>query len=403
MLAWNTQPAIAWGEKAIRLAEELNENETLAHALSNVGAALMMFPEHLERSQELLHRALDLALRERLEEAARVYVLLATGWCEMYGFAVADPVLEEGIAYSAEHDLDTHTNYLRAWRGVSLFYRGQWSAAVEQETAVLRQPRLGPTSRIVALAVLGRVHVRQGNASATELLDEALDLAERTGELQRLCPVRAARAEQAWLAGDLDRVRAEAESIYDVALLSQHRWYIGQLAYWLWQAGALDCVPEHAFEPFVLQIEGNWRKAAAAWRSLGCLYEAAWALAESNSEPELRYAHAEFVRLGAVPAAAIVTKRLRAIGVERLPRGPRPTTQANPFQLTSREMEVLALLVEGRRTQDIAETLFLSPRTVGHHITAILAKLQVHSRDEAARKAEQLGIVSQPGNILTAN
>jgi DNA-binding CsgD family transcriptional regulator len=58
-------------------------------------------------------------------------------------------------------------------------------------------------------------------------------------------------------------------------------------------------------------------------------------------------------------------------------------------------MEVLALLVQGRRTQDIADSLFLSPRTVGHHITAILAKLHVNSRDEAARKAELMGIVSQ--------
>ena len=92
---------------------------------------------------------------------------------------------------------------------------------------------------------------------------------------------------------------------------------------------------------------------------------------------------------------AVVTGKLRALGATALPRGPRPTTQTNPFQLTGREMEVLGLLVQGRRTQDIADTLFLSPRTAGHHITAILAKLDVHSRDEAARKAVQLGIVTQ--------
>jgi DNA-binding CsgD family transcriptional regulator len=242
--------------------------------------------------------------------------------------------------------------------------------------------------------VLGRVRVRTGDPASSDLLDEALELAERTGELQRLCPVRTARAEAAWLDGDLERTRKEAESIYDLALQSGHRWYIGQLAYWLRRAGALGCVPSNAFEPYVLQIEGNWRRAAARWRELGCPYEAAWALADSESESELRYAHAEFIRLGASRAAAIATKRLRAIGAERLPRGPRPTTQTNPFQLTSREMEVLALLVQGRRTQDIADTLFLSPRTVGHHITAILAKLEVHSRDEAARKAVLLGIAS---------
>ena len=88
----------------------------------------------------------------------------------------------------------------------------------------------------------------------------------------------------------------------------------------------------------------------------------------------------------------MVTRKLRALGATALPRGPRPATQTNPFQMTSREMEVLALLVQGRRTQEIADALFLSPRTVGHHITAILSKLEVHSRDEAARKAVQLGI-----------
>jgi DNA-binding CsgD family transcriptional regulator/tetratricopeptide (TPR) repeat protein len=404
MLAWDTGPAIAWGDKAIRLAEELNEYETLSHALANVGAALMMFPEHLERSQALLDRALELALRENMEEhAARVSILISTGRCEMYSFAVADQALAEGIAYAAEHDLDTYLNYQRAWRGLSLFYRGHWAAAAEQETEVLRQPRLGPPTRIVALAVLGRVHVRQGSSAATGLLDEALELAAGTDELQRLCPVRTALAEQAWLAGNLDRVRAEAESIYDMALLSKHRWYIGQLAYWLWRAGALECVPDDAFEPYVLQIEGNWREAAAAWRSLGCPYEAAWALVDSDSEPELRYAHAEFLRLGAAPAAAIALRRLRELGVERLPRGPRPSTQANPFQLTSRELEVLALIVQGQRTQDIADALFLSPRTVSHHITAILAKLHVHSRDQAARKAEQLGILSQSGYLPSPN
>jgi DNA-binding CsgD family transcriptional regulator len=135
---------------------------------------------------------------------------------------------------------------------------------------------------------------------------------------------------------------------------------------------------------------------------LACPYEAAVALADSDDEAALRYAFAEFARLGAQPMMAMVTRKLRALGATILPRGPRPATQTNPFQLTSREMEVLRLLVQGRRTQEIADSLFLSPRTAGHHITAILAKLDVHSRDEAARKAVQLGIVAQPGLMLAS-
>ncbi len=404
MLAWDTGPAIEWGERAVRLAEELDERQTLAHALSNVGGALMMFPDQLDRADEMLRRALDICRGENLEEdASRAYALLATGRSEMYRFEVTDPVLEEGIAYVAERDIDAFHNYLCAWRGASSLYQGRWAEATEQALDVLRRPRLAPISRIVALSVLGRVRVRQGDPSAAELLDEALELATGTGELQRLCPVRTARAERAWLAGDLDAVRAEAMSIYEAALRSGHRWYIGQLAYWLWRADALERIPEPAFEPFVLQIEGKWREAAAAWRPRRCPYETAWALADSGSEPELRYAHAEFVRLGAVPAASIVTQRLRALGVDRLPRGPRPSTMANPYRLTSRELAVLQLIAQRKRTKEISEELFLSPRTVGHHISSILAKLDVRTRDEAAWKAVELGIVSQSGHLLSPN
>jgi DNA-binding CsgD family transcriptional regulator/tetratricopeptide (TPR) repeat protein len=395
MLAWDAPAAVEWGERAITLAEALGERETLAHALANVGAAFFLIGK-VPEGVALVERSLAIAKEDGLEEdAARAYTLLSTGRCEMYAFADTDPWLDEGIAYCSERDIDTYTNYLSAWRGVSRLYQGQWPAAVEQANAVLRQERLAPISRIVALAVLGRVAVRTGDLPTRDLLDEALELAERTGELQRLCPVRTARAEAAWLAGDRERTQQEAASIYEMVLRSGHQWYIGQLAFWLWRAEALPEIPTGAFEPYVLQIEGNWRKAAAAWRVLGCPYEAAWALVDSNSEAELRYAYAEFARLGAHPAAAIVTQRLRALGAERLPRGPRASTQTNPFRLTGRELEVLALLVRGFRTQDIADSLFLSPRTVGHHITAILGKLQVHSREEAVRKALAFDIVSQ--------
>jgi DNA-binding CsgD family transcriptional regulator/predicted ATPase len=402
MLAWDAPAAISWGHKAIELAERLGERETLAHALANVGASHFLLDDG-KLGLSLVQRSLEISKADNLEEqTARAYAVLSTGPTELYDFANTDPWLDEGIAYCVERDIDTYAYYLRAWRGVSLLYQAKFAAAAEEAGAVLRYD-LPPTTRIVAMAALGRVRVRTGTAGANELLDEALVLAEQTNELQRLSPVRAGRAESAWLSGDLERTWLEVEPIYERVLQSGHRWYIGQFAYWLWRAGALETAPASAFEPFALQIEGKWREAAAVWRARGCPYEAAWALADSNSEPELRYAHAEFARLGAQPAAAMVTQRLRALGAERLPRGPRPTTQANPFQLTGREMDVLALIVQGRRTREIADALFLSQRTVGHHITAILAKLEVHTRDEAARKAVQLEIVARPDVPPTVN
>jgi DNA-binding CsgD family transcriptional regulator len=329
------------------------------------------------------------------DHASRIYANLGSSLCFRYLFPEADAVLVEGIAYCADRDLDFYRSYLLSWRAWSLKHQGQWRAASEIAQELLTHPTRSAISRVVALTVQGGIYTRQGDPRGGALLDEALAIALQTGEAQRLSPVRAVRAEAAWLRGDLDQVRAEIHADFDLIALTKGPWLISELAFWLWRANDLERRPEHIFEPFDLQILGNWKRAAAQWRELACPYEAAVALADSDDEAALRYAFAELSRLGAQPMMAMVTGKLRALGANAPPRGPRPTTQANPFQLTSREMEVLELIVQGRRTQDIGESLFLSPRTVGHHITAILAKLQVSSRHDAARKAVQLGIVNE--------
>ena len=79
-------------------------------------------------------------------------------------------------------------------------------------------------------------------------------------------------------------------------------------------------------------------------------------------------------------------------GVRDLPRGPRPTTRANEAELTTRELDVLALVAEGLRNAEIAERLFVSRRTVDHHVSAILRKLEAGSRGEAVAAANRLGL-----------
>jgi DNA-binding NarL/FixJ family response regulator len=83
---------------------------------------------------------------------------------------------------------------------------------------------------------------------------------------------------------------------------------------------------------------------------------------------------------------------MREAGVRGLARGPRATTSANPAGLTARELQILGLLADGLSNADIARRLVRSEKTVDHHISAILRKLDVRSRSEAVAVARRTGV-----------
>jgi DNA-binding NarL/FixJ family response regulator len=150
-----------------------------------------------------------------------------------------------------------------------------------------------------------------------------------------------------------------------------------------------------AAEPYAAELAGDWREAAKQWTQLGCPYEAALALAQAGEEKALWQALTELQRLEARPAAAIVARKLRELGA-RVPRGTRASTRANPAALTPRELDVLRFLSDGARNATIAERLFLSSRTVEHHVSSILGKLGVRSRGAAVAEAGRLGLLQDP-------
>lgn len=394
MLADDNDAAAAWGERAIALAERFGAAETLVHALVNVGSARLGVEDG--RGWADLERAVRLAEVDRfIDHAGRALTNLAYHAVVTFALTEAERRLATALAYATEHDLDNYRWYLLAWRTIVALHRGAWDEASADARALLRRPTLSPHTRIVALTALGRVLARRGQPEATAVLDEALGLAERTGLLTRLGPVRAARAEAALLGGDHERALAEAGAVRDLAFDRGNSWLKGEIASHLWRAGDRDRPTAGPAEPFAREIAGDWAGAAAAWRALGFPYDEGRVLAEGGDPEAVRQAIATFERLGARPAMAQAIRRLRTLGVRdvpSVPRGPRSSTRAHPAGLTRREAEVLALVADGCSNAEIADRLYLTPKTVAHHVSAILAKLGVHSRVEATRAAARLGI-----------
>ena len=153
--------------------------------------------------------------------------------------------------------------------------------------------------------------------------------------------------------------------------------------------------PECAAEPYALELAGEWQRAAELWAELGCPYEAALALADADDDAAQRRGLDELQRLGAHPAARRIARALRERGVRDVRRGPRVATRENPAGLTARELEVLALVAEGLRNAEIAGRLFVSEKTVAHHVSAVLRKLGVATRSQAGAEAARLGIVER--------
>jgi DNA-binding CsgD family transcriptional regulator/tetratricopeptide (TPR) repeat protein len=382
MLHRDNAEAVEMGKRAIELAERLGAQEVVIGALNTTATALLLMGD--ESGRAYMQESLALA------EAAGLDVHVANAWSnqgtvagELYEFQRADEYLGKCVAYTAERDMDHARLYVVAWQALSHLYQGRWDAAADAAMEVLARPTVAAISRIMALLAVGRLRARRGDPDVWPVLDEALELSERTQTLQRLGPVRSARAEAAWLAGNASRAAQEARGAWDLAMRHQHPWHIGELGYWRWLAGDLDALelPPAAAEPFALQVAGQGEAAGRLWQARLCPYETARAFAEIGDVEWLREALRTFERLGAQPMVDVVSRRLREHGV----RGPRATTRANEAGLTIREAEILALVAEGLGNAAIAERLSLSPKTVDHHVSSVLAKLGVRSRTEAAR------------------
>lgn len=395
MLDRECEQAADWSRKSIALARAFGDRRRLCFSLATLGMALLFIDHDAGRRQ--LEEALEMAIAEELPVgAANALLNLGSGSGELMRLEAAGQWLNEAIAYAAERELDGITRYASAWLALCEVHSGRWAQAADRASQIAAAAGAAAITRVMALVALGRLRVRRGDPGAPEVLDEALAIAGPANTLQRIAPVRCARAESAYARGNRAAAAEEAQAALPLAVERRHPWFIGELAFWCWRAGVLDSPPADCAEPFALQIAGQWRAAAAAWQRLGCPYERARSLADGDCAAQ-QEALAVFEQLGARPAAEALRKQLHDAGVRGIARGARPSTREHPHGLTTRELQVLQLLCEGKRNAEIARRLCRSVRTVDHHLAAIFGKLGVDSRVEAIQAAQRAGLASQSG------
>jgi DNA-binding CsgD family transcriptional regulator/tetratricopeptide (TPR) repeat protein len=346
----------------------------------------------------LLRASIELAVRHGADEAvARGYTNLSEMLYRYTRLAELEEVLGDGLAFADEHGFPSHAYNLHVHRCLLALRRGDWNDAEAGLEALVDQDddpgMLAGHSR----PPYGRLLARRGVAGAGQLLALAWERALRQRSLLCLAYSGTALVEHAWLADCPDRAATVVEGWVRHARRPSAEPVHAEILRYAARAG----LPVEPFpgcpEPWAAGLRGDWRAAAAGWERVGDPYEQALELAASGEPEPTLEALRVLEDLGAHAPVRHVRQRLRDLGVTRVPRRPTADTRAHPAGLTRRQADVLALIADGLTNVEIADRLVLSVRTVDTHVAAILDRLGVRSRREAAAVARTLDLTDDPG------
>ncbi|HEY2957745.1 MAG TPA: AAA family ATPase [Actinomycetota bacterium] len=450
MMASRLREAQASAEQALAVARSIGTRPEEGRALLVLGCALQgMGVAPLQEARRIAEELDDGAL------LIDVFAFLPQGLESAGRTSEALDVVLEGTAQGTVAER-VHRSFLSAYAGFLCLTLGRWDEADRHLARALAIARLPSMPALHARTWLAQLETERGEfAAAQRLLDEAernfahhrtpqfgpwfegraalsvwqgrpaeaattvrrgLDwVAGAEGEsFLRVLPSLGLRAE----ADRAERARARGRQAEADAAARDGAELLARLR----RLAAVEAPePETtvrvvAGEAELTRLQGRsdperWAAAAAGWEGLSQPYPAAYArwrqaealLARRGSRAEaggaLRRAQRTAERLGAEPLRREVVDLARRARIDLAEPAagaePAPARPAAPFGLTPREREVLVLLADGRTNAQIAVALFISVKTVGIHVSNVLAKLGVASRVEAAAVAHRGGLVDQ--------
>lgn len=394
MLSDLSEECLLWGNKAIDLAKELSDHTVLSYAMGSVGAILIRKPADRLLGLTMLQQSLDLALQYAFHDCAGMaYTNLAYNGIVIKEYSLAAEAVDAGIPYCDENDLDLWQIYLLAAKAKLKLETGHWNEAYSIATGLLEQNKSTKIIIIFALTILALIAMRRGDVdSVLPRLREAEAKAFEMIEPMRILQSITAFLEYEWLTGQQFIESGTLERTIEMIQVQGNIYGNSEFAFWLQKARGRSLGLSEIYEGYNISHTSGIQRAAAIWRDSGCPYEQAIILFEGTEEDK-RKALTIIHELGASAVEEKMKMEMRNLGVKKIPRGIRKSTQENPAQLTVRELEILKLLRDHLQNKEIASRLYISSKTVDHHLSSIFYKLEVNTRSKAVSEAIRLKII----------
>ncbi len=402
---------------ALSEARRHGDTELEFSTLAYLGASLV----HADRAEEGM-MLLDEALAAVAGADVDDFIVVEEIFCQLFSACEhahdvtrADQWMRVGEAVAERRNLPIVTAFCRTHYGGVLTAAGRWPEADATLTEAVRLWSLGRRSglREGALVRLADLRVRQGRLEEAEQLLDGIDADSNSDAARPLAAIHLARGETALARDVLERALAQLDTtstaaaplltlLVDVQLASDATADAGATADtlarcaeahrsdYLLAVSALArgrvCLATGTGDPQACLREAlaGFSRAQTPMELARCRLALAGALAADRPEvalAEARAAFDAFEQLQAARDADAAAALLRRLGAKP------PSARPGGAVLTKREAEVLDLIGHGLSNPEISDRLYISRKTVEHHVGNILAKLGLRSRAEAAAYA----------------